>query len=49
LFETIRCLGQIVENGNGMLRLRCAMFNGTFDRIFAKYRAKKSKILGTNA
>jgi len=26
-----------VENGNGMLRLRCAMVNGTFDRVFEKY------------
>jgi hypothetical protein len=38
----------VIENGNGMLRLRCAMYNGTFDRIFQKYRSKKLKIFGTN-
>jgi len=38
----------LVENGNGMLRLRCAMVNGTFDRIFAKYRKKSCPYLGTN-
>lgn len=34
-------------NGNGMLRLRCAIYNGTFDRVFKKYvanRRKKSSI-----
>jgi hypothetical protein len=39
----------VVENGNGMLRLRCAIYNGTFDRVFQKFRAAKFKILGTNA
>jgi len=39
----------VVENGNGMLRLRCAMYNGTFDRIFEKYRSKSFQALGTNA
>ncbi len=38
----------VVENGNGMLRLRCAMYNGTFDRVFQKYRSQKSSFLGTN-
>ena len=28
----------IVENGNAILRLRCAMYSGTFDRVFEKYR-----------
>lgn len=27
----------VVENGNGMLRLRCALYNGTLDRVFEKY------------
>jgi len=27
----------VVENGNGMLRLRCALYNGTFQRVFDKY------------
>lgn len=38
----------VVENGNGMLRLRCAMYNGTFDRVFQKYRSQKSSFFGTN-
>ncbi len=38
----------VVENGNGMLRLRCAMYNGTFDRVFEKYRSKNVPDLGTN-
>lgn len=25
-------------NGNRMLRLRCAMYNGTFDQVFARYK-----------
>lgn len=28
-------------NGNGMLRLRCAIYNGTFDRVFKKYVANR--------
>lgn len=28
-----------VINGNDMLRLRCAMYNGTFDAVFKKYKA----------
>ena len=39
----------VVENGNGMLRLRCALYNGTFDRVFQKYRSQKIKIFGTKA
>jgi len=39
----------VVENGNGMLRLRCAMYSGTFDRVFEKYRAEDPRFLGTNA
>lgn len=34
-------------NGNGMLRLRCAIYNGTFERVFEKYvanRREKSSI-----
>ena len=27
----------VVENGNGMLRLRCALYNGTFQRVFENY------------
>jgi hypothetical protein len=38
----------IVENGNGLLRLRCAMYSGTFDRVFEKYRKEKSRTLRTN-
>jgi hypothetical protein len=29
-------------NGNAMLRIRCAIYNGTFDQIFADYVAAKS-------
>lgn len=28
-------------NGNRMLRLRCAMYNGTFDQIFARYKREQ--------
>ena len=31
----------VVENGNGMLRLRCALYNGTFERVFNQYVASK--------
>lgn len=27
-----------VINGNAMLRLRCSMYNGTFDEVFARYK-----------
>lgn len=39
----------VVENGNGMLRLRCAMYSGTFDRVFEKYRSANLRDFGTNA
>lgn len=32
----------IEESGNEMLRLRCAMYNGTYDWIFAHYEASRS-------
>jgi hypothetical protein len=38
----------LVENGNGMLRLRCALYNGTFDQVFDLYRKKKLGMLVTN-
>jgi hypothetical protein len=38
----------VVENGNGMLRLRCALYNGTFDRVFDRYRTKKIRQMETN-
>jgi hypothetical protein len=28
----------VQENGNAMLRVRCAIYNGTFDRVFDAYR-----------
>lgn len=31
----------LVENGNTMLRLRCALYNGTFDTVLNSYIAKK--------
>ena len=31
----------VTENGNNMLRLRCAMYNGTFDKVFANYISRK--------
>jgi hypothetical protein len=39
----------IVENGNAMLRLRCAMYSGTFDRVLENHRSKKLRKFGTNA
>ena len=42
----------VVENGNNMLRLRCAIYNGTFDQVFRKYILSKhqfSESLVTNA
>ncbi len=32
----------LVENGNTMLRLRCALYNGTFDTVLNSYIAKKT-------
>ena len=38
----------VVENGNGMLRLRCALYNGTFQRVFDKYiKSSLVKAAGT--
>ena len=34
----------VEESGNEMLRLRCAMYNGTYDRVFAHYTASRSPI-----
>ena len=42
----------VTENGNNMLRLRCAMYNQTFDQVFRKYILSKhqfSEKLETNA
>ena len=30
----------VVANGNGMLRLRCALYNGTFDRDWVSFISK---------
>jgi hypothetical protein len=38
----------VIEKGNGMLRLRCALYNGTFDQVFEKYRRVGASGLGTN-
>ena len=32
----------VEESGNEMLRVRCAMYNGTYDRVFAHYTASCS-------
>jgi len=32
----------IVPGGNGMLRVRCAIYNGTYDRLFNQYAGKTS-------
>jgi len=32
--------GGTVTNANQMLALRCAKYNGTFDRVFARYRPR---------
>ena len=28
----------VKETGNGMLRIRCALYNGTYDKVFEKYK-----------
>jgi hypothetical protein len=28
----------VKENGNAMLRIRCSLYNGTFDRVFDRYK-----------
>ena len=38
----------VVENGNAMLRLRCAIYNGTFDLVFRKYQAVQQPRAGAN-
>ena len=30
----------VKENGNEMLRIRCAIYNGTYDKVFENYKAK---------
>jgi hypothetical protein len=32
----------VEESGNEMLRLRCAMYNGTYDRVFVHYETSRS-------
>lgn len=32
--------GGTVTNANHMLALRCAKYNGIFDRVFARYRRR---------
>ena len=34
----------VIENGNGMLRLRCALYNGTFQRVFDNYTPYRHKL-----
>lgn len=34
--------GWLEANGNGMLRIRCAIYNGTFKQIFADYMAAQA-------
>ena len=31
------------ENGNAMLRIRCAIYNGTFDKVFKRYIETKKR------
>lgn len=39
-----------VENGNGMLALRCAKYNGTFERVFERYvRREQERRWGRSA
>jgi hypothetical protein len=33
----------VKENGNAMLRIRCAIYNGTFNRIFDKYKKNNQR------
>lgn len=37
-----------VTNANQMLALRCAKYNGTFDRVFARYRQRMQASQGEN-
>lgn len=34
----------VEESGNEMLRVRCAMYNGTYDRVFAHYEASRKPV-----
>jgi hypothetical protein len=38
----------LVENGNTMLKLRCALYNGTFDTVLNSYIAKKRHAVAIN-
>jgi hypothetical protein len=41
----------LIPNGNNMLRLRCAIYNGTYDRVLQRYisnRQSRDDTLGTN-
>ena len=41
----------LIPNGNNMLRLRCAMYNGTYGRVLQRYianRHPRHSTLGTN-
>jgi hypothetical protein len=41
----------LIPNGNNMLRLRCAIYNGTYDRVLQRYIANRQlqdSVLGTN-
>ena len=31
----------VKENGNAMLRIRCAIYNGTYDRVFDRYKSSQ--------
>ena len=31
------------ENSNTMLRIRCAIYNGTFDRVFEHYKLQRTR------
>jgi flavin-dependent dehydrogenase len=41
----------LIPNGNNMLRLRCAIYNGTYGRVLQRYiasRHPRASHLGTN-
>ena len=38
----------VLDNGNGVLRLCGALYNGTFDRLFEQYRRLNTKAAETN-
>lgn len=39
----------VEESGNEMLRVRCGMYNGTYDRVFAHYTASRSPVAAATA